>query len=108
MLDSFLPYWTRESVESAKNWLEYEFKFFEYESRLDPSLICSTVKCQGQQRSITGNNGIRTGHGLKFSARAGPGFFIFSPDRAGPGPQARPTCSARGLKKGSSLAGKKI
>ncbi len=37
LLDSFLPSWTRESVESAKNWLEYES--FEYESRLDPSLL---------------------------------------------------------------------
>ena len=36
-LDSFQTPQTRESVESTKKWLEYES--FEYESRLDPSLM---------------------------------------------------------------------
>ncbi len=37
LLDSFQAPQTRESVESSKNGLEYES--FEYESRLDPSLV---------------------------------------------------------------------
>ena len=42
----------------------------------------------------------RTGHGLKFSARAGPGFLTLSPGRAGLSPRAGPAGRARGLKTG--------
>ncbi len=52
--------------------------------------------------------GNRTGHGLKFSARAGPGFLTLSPGRAGLSPRALPAGQARGLKTGYSLAGQKV
>ena len=40
--DSYSRPQTRESVESMKKWLEYES--FEYESRLDPSLVLLAIR----------------------------------------------------------------
>ncbi len=41
MSDSYSRPQTRESVESAKKWLEYES--FEYESRLDTALVSTAL-----------------------------------------------------------------
>ncbi len=43
--DSYSRPQTRESVESAKKWLEYES--FEYESRLDTPLVDSVARPSG-------------------------------------------------------------
>ncbi len=40
--DSYSRPQTRESVESMNKWLEYES--FDYESRLDPSLVLTFLK----------------------------------------------------------------
>ncbi len=48
----------------------------------------------------------RTGHGLKILARAGPGFFTFSPGRAGLSPRAGP--AGRTLKRALPRRAKKL
>ena len=49
--DSYSRAQTRESVESAKKWLEYES--FEYESRLDTALVrCELWKEVGKHKSF--------------------------------------------------------
>ncbi len=49
MPDSYSRAQTRESVESAKNGLEYES--FEYESRLDTALVLMAVKVNDGKRA---------------------------------------------------------
>ncbi len=52
MSDSYSRPQTRESVESAKKWLEYES--FEYESRLDTALGRADEGRQGKDQGEKG------------------------------------------------------
>ena len=76
--DSYSRPQTRESVESTKNWLEYES--FEYESRLDPSLaLAAAAPAKLPTHRIKASNKCR---GITCDSQESLAFISTQPPRA--------------------------